>query len=111
VTSLYKPNPAGMRALGQSPGVGQAMVRAAERGKWAAERSARAYSRSGQYAGSFRVRQTDVIAGRSNERRAGAVLENVAPHGTANEFEGRTRRRTGRHHLERAIPLIERGSW
>lgn len=93
----YKPDRRGMRELGMSAVVGDAMVAAAEKGRAWAE--ANAPRDSGEYAGSFEVARATVQAGWSNEDRAGAVLYNTAPHGGVVEWRD--------HVLSRAVNAIE----
>lgn len=102
MASSYKPDRAGMDALVQSLDMGRAMVQVAEVGRrWAESAAPRD---SGEYAGSFQVRQETVrFRGRFSGDRAGAVLENTAPHAAAVEW------RQGRHVLARAVDVIERG--
>ncbi len=99
--SGYVPDRAGMRALARSAGIGAACVAAANKGRAEAERIAP--RDSGEYANSFRVRAETVRAGRANEPRAGAVLENVSDHAAAVEWEH------GYHVLARSVDAIERG--
>lgn len=76
-TPRYEIDEAGMRELGMSSGVQQHCMEAANRLKTYAEQTAPV--RSGKFKASFRVRPETVTAGRANDRRAGAVLENDAP--------------------------------
>lgn len=94
----YKPDRRGLREIGMSSGVQQASVEAAERGKAYAE--AMAPRDSGTFARSFRVRPETVNAGRSNEPRAGAVLENTAPY-------ARYVRSKGDSFMYNLVPIIE----
>lgn len=76
--AYYRPDPGGMRQLGQSPEMGQAMQEAAKVGqRWAEGAAPRD---TGEYAGSFRVAPATVQGGWRHEDRAGAALINDAPH-------------------------------
>lgn len=76
----FRPVRKGMSALGQSPQVGALSVQAARNGKRYAE-SIAPVGPTSNYKNSFRVRPTQVrVPGRYGGRRAGAVLENTAPH-------------------------------
>lgn len=97
MASTYRPDRQGMKALMRSDGIGRACERAAQAGQRAAE--AAAPRDSGEYATSFRTRRETVTV--SGEQRAGAVLENTAPHAAAVEW------RNGAHVLSRAVDAIE----
>lgn len=102
MASSYKSDPAGMAALVNSPGMGAAMVQAAEVGRRYAESIAP--RDTGEYARSFQVRQETVrFRGRFAGNRAGAVLENTSDHAAAVEWG------QGRHVLARAATVIENG--
>ena len=87
--------------------MGRISTQAASVGQAYVEVLARRYSRTGQHAGSYRVREEMVPSGRQNRPRRGAVLENTAPHGTTVETGSRSQGRTGRRFLNEAIPIIE----
>ena len=87
----YRADPAGMRALGQSRGMQDAMVRAAETGRaWVEANAPRV---SGAYAGSATVEPVTVTAGWRREPRAGARLEVQAPHASSVERSHQVLRR------------------
>ena len=87
--------------------MGHISTQAASVGQAYVEVLARRYSRTGQHAGSYRVREEMVPSGRQERPRRGAVLENTAPHGTTVETGSRSQGRTGRRFLNEAIPIIE----
>lgn len=78
-TSTYERDPQGMRDLVMSKDVGDATLAAASAGMAYAESIAPVDS--GDYKGSFRVARVVVdVPGRYGGPRAGAVVENTAPH-------------------------------
>lgn len=95
----YDMDHSGFRDLAKSQGIGAAMKAAADAGAKEAER--RAPRRSGTFAQSFQARQVEVVGGRRNEKRAGAVVENTAPHAPF------VRGRDGRNFMQGLIPYIE----
>ena len=103
----FQPHSAGLDALARSAQMGQITATAAGVGLRYAEALARRYSRTGQHAGSYRVREETVPAGRLNRPRRGAILENTAPHGATVEAGSRSQGRTGRRIMNEAIPIIE----
>lgn len=90
----YRPDPRGTAALGRSAEVGRAMEAAAEVGK--ADAIRRAPRRTGRYAASFEVQPAEVVGGRRNERRAGAILRNTTDYALAVEGQSRTLREAAR---------------
>lgn len=95
----YTPDRSGLKALGQSDGIGRTCLEAAERGKAEAERIAP--RDTGEYAESFIARRETVLAGWNNEPRAGAILENTAPHSVVVEVRDNV--------LARVVDTVERG--
>ncbi len=96
----YRPDREGMRALGLSKEMGDAMVAAAEVGRAAAEADAPFVS--GSYRSAFTVERAVLPAGYQHEDRAGAILANNSDHAIPVEQK--------HHTLARAVDAIERGA-
>lgn len=92
---------AGFAAFAQSDAVGRAALAAAEIGAREGQRRA-PKGKTGEFSRSFEARQSEVIGGRRNERRAGAVLINTSPY-------AQYVMKDGINFMNSLIPIMERG--
>lgn len=76
--SRYKSDPKGLRDIGNTRAMGNAVEQVANKGlKWA---QASAPVDSGKFKGNFSVEQQAVKAGKKGETRQGAIIKNTTPY-------------------------------